>query len=129
MTERKQNLQSQIYYQLMRSLCKKRLKEIFCVDVYSSGQNKVPIEWSESTADINESVTVKLLTKPPVEQQLYGDFSKQLYFNFAYAPAAIGLGIPLDTRATTAPPNQSIEQLPVGFRFLFLPSSLEIALL
>ena len=68
---------------------------------------------------------VKLLTNSFVERLfkgLYGDFSKQLHFTFAYASAAIGIGIPLDACATSAPHHQSTEQLPAGFQFLFLPS-------
>ena len=66
------------------------LHTYFFMDIYSSGQNIVP----DFTAEINGSLTGKALTNSLVEWLIYGDFSKQLYYTFAYASAAIGIGIP-----------------------------------
>ena len=92
---------------------------------YSSGQNIVPISRATFQQLCNGSLMVKSLTNSSVERilkRLYGNFSKWLYFIFACTSAAIGIGIPLDSHATSASSHQSTEQLPVGFQFLFLPS-------
>ena len=87
----------------------------------SRRQNKVHIEerlQNDFTATLHGSLTLKSLTNSPMQcllKRLFSDFSKRLYYTFAYASAAIGIGIPLNACASSAPPHQSTEQLPAGF--------------